>query len=84
MAGTLTFAGQMALWAIERRTVGKALETTADGWSLAELEGHIREIEILWAKADGPARAFHAKHLSWLKARLQASSARNIEPTDRD
>ncbi|MDQ0462329.1 hypothetical protein QO010_000077 [Caulobacter ginsengisoli] len=61
----------LALWPLERRRLGEGLEATADAWSLSELDRHIQDIRSLHAKAHGPEKALHGRHLAWLEARRE-------------
>lgn len=59
----------LAVWATQRRRLGESLEATAGAWSLSELDGHIRDIRLKHANAEGYTKLLHARHLAWLQAR---------------
>jgi hypothetical protein len=76
MACALQLATEVAIWLSTRRMLGEGLETTANAWSLAELNSHIREIEKRHAETEGRAKARYARHLAWLEARRDLKAPR--------
>jgi hypothetical protein len=75
LAALFWFVFELAIycgsWPCTRRKIGRSLEEMADGWSLSELDMHVRNVQAQAAKATGHDGVLYSRHLLWLEARRE-------------